>query len=194
MKTQTNKIQPTELAFDIDGVIADTFRAFVSMAREHYGIKVEYHDITEYDFMKVIDIDERTLNEIIERILEDPLGIGIEPMKGSVEVLTRLKELGPIILVTARPDKAAILEWMQEHFHFNDGNGICLEATGTYKQKLPILLNHGIKYFVEDRLETCYLLDEASVTPIVFEQPWNQKNHPFQTVKSWDEISAMIHW
>lgn len=47
---------------------------------------------------------------------------------------------------------------------------------------------------MEDRLETCYFLDEAAGTPIVFEQPWNRKLHPFQTVRRWDEISAMIDW
>lgn len=194
METGLKKIPHTELAFDIDGVVADTFRAFVATARTHYGIEVEYDDITEYDFKKVIDIDESTLNEIIERILDDPLGIGIKPMNGAVKVLTRLMDLGPLILVTARPDKTAILEWVQEHFQLNGRNGVCIEATGTHTEKLPILLSQGIKYFVEDRLETCYLLDEALVTPIVFEQPWNQKSHPFQTVKSWDEISDMIQW
>lgn len=194
MKTGLKKIPYSELAFDIDGVIADTFRAFVEMARGRYGIQVRYDDITEYDFRKVMDIDETTLNRIIQRILDDPLGMGIQPMNGAVEVLTRLKDLGPLILVTARPEKTAILEWLQEHFHFTGSNGIHLEATGNHTEKLPILLNHGVRYFVEDRLETCYLLDEASVAPIVFEQPWNQKPHPFQTVKNWNEISDMIEW
>ena len=59
---------------------------------------------------------------------------------------------------------------------------------------VPVLLEHGVRYFVEDRLETCYLLDEGSVAPIVFEQPWNQKPHPFKTVRNWHEISDMIAW
>ncbi len=194
MEARIEKIPCDELAFDIDGVIADTFRAFVETARSQYGIQIEYEDITEYDFRTVIDIDESTSYEIIERILKDPLEMGIRPISGAVRVLTRLLDIGPLLLVTARPDKKAILKWIKLHLRLLDVTGIRLEATGTHKAKLPVLLEHGVKYFVEDRLETCYLIDEASVTPIVFEQPWNRKPHPFQTVKSWDEISAMIEW
>jgi uncharacterized HAD superfamily protein len=71
---------------------------------------------------------------------------------------------------------------------------IRLEATSVHEKKIPVLLKHGIRYFVEDRLETCYLLEKTPVTPIVFEQPWNRKPHPFQTVKSWREIEALIQW
>lgn len=194
METKIEKIPHNELAFDVDGVIADTFRAFVETARNQYGIQIQYEDITEYDFRSVINIDENTSQEIIERILDDPLEMGIRPISGAVKVLTRLLGIGPLLLVTARPDKGAILKWIQLHLQLVDMSGIRLEATGTHKAKLPVLLEHGVKYFVEDRLETCYLIDGASVTPIVFEQPWNRKPHPFQTVKNWDEISAMIEW
>ena len=195
METGQNKIPYNELAFDIDGVVADTFQAFVEIAGSQYGVQLQYESITDYDFMSVMDIEEDIFNKIIERVLEDPLGMGIRPMNGAVDVLTRLMELGPVILVTARSDNGPIQRWFQENFHLNgNNNGICLEATGTHREKLPRLFKHGIKYFVEDRLETCYLIREASLTPIVFEQPWNQKPHPFRTVRDWHEISALIEW
>jgi len=195
METGQNKIPYDELAFDIDGVVADTFRAFVKVARSQYGVQLQYEAITDYDFMSVMDIKGDVFNEIIERVLEDPLGMGISPMNGAVEVLVRLMELGPLVLVTARPDNGAIERWLEENLGLNGNNNrIYLEATGTHREKLPRLLKHGIKYFIEDRLETCYLIREASLTPIVFEQPWNQKPHPFRTVKDWEEIDALVKW
>ena len=194
MKVGTCKISPHELAFDIDGVIADTFRAFVKTARERYNIEIEYEAITDYDFRKVIDIDEETSNEIIEMILEDPVGMGINPISGAVEVLTRLSDCGPIFFVTARSNRDAIIEWVEKTLGLGDGKTVHLEATGAHEDKLPILLKHGIRYFVEDRLETCYLIQGSPVTPIVFEQPWNRKEHPFLTVGDWDEIHDMIEW
>lgn len=194
MKVGTCKILPHELAFDIDGVIADTFRAFVKTASERYNVEIEYEAITDYDFRKVIDIDEETSNEIIEMILDNPLGMGINPISGAVEVLTRLSDCGPICFVTARSNRDAIIEWVEKTLGLGDGKTIHLEATGAHEDKLPILLKHGIKYFVEDRLETCYLIQGSPVTPIVFEQPWNRKEHPFLTVGDWDEIHDMIEW
>jgi uncharacterized HAD superfamily protein len=188
------KIAPAELAFDIDGVIADTFRVFVETAKNQYGIQVEYEDISEYDFRKVVDIDDKTSFEIVRMILDNPVKMGIKPIEGAPGVLSRLSRFGPILLVTARPNREPILKWIQQEIMFEDAGLINLETTENYHEKLPILMKHGVRYFVEDRLETCYLLKETSITPIVFEQPWNRKPHPFAKVKGWDEISAMIEW
>ena len=193
IQTSSNKILHNELAFDIDGVIANTFQSYVDMARNKYGIQIEYEDITDYDFRKVIDIDEDTSDEIIEMILEDPLGMGIRAITGAKEVLTRLSYLGPVSLITARTNRDAIIRWVHKALGL-DGGVIRLEATGDHEEKLPILQKHGIRYFVEDRLETCYLIHKRAITPIVFDQPWNRKPHPFQTVKGWDEIRDMIDW
>ena len=194
MNEINRRIHHHELGFDIDGVIADTFRKFVEIARHQYGVSIQYEDITEYDFRNVIDIDDESAREIIRRILDDPLGIGIQPIQGAVTVLKKLLKLGPLLLVTARPGREGILEWLEQHFEMKNTEDIFLEATGTHQEKLPILLDRGIKYFVEDRLETCYLLEEASIVPIVFEQPWNLKPHPFQRVKDWEELSRLIEW
>ncbi len=188
------KIRPRELAFDIDGVIADTFRSFVEMARNDYGIEIEYDAITEYDFRKVVDIDDAVSDEIIRKILEDPLGMGIKPIAGAKGVLNRLLEMGSVLFVTARPEKDAIMVWLRQTMGFPNVGTVCLEATGNHLEKLPVLLNYGVKYFVEDRLDTCYLIHERDITPIVFEQPWNRKPHPFQTVTDWKGIHDKIDW
>jgi uncharacterized protein len=194
MKREDQKIRPAELAFDIDGVIADTFRAFVRTARESYGLEIAYEAITDYDFRKVIDMDDETSDAIIERILEDPLGIGIAPVQGAEAVLRRLSALGPLCFVTARTNRDVIMEWIRQTLAFENGHSIRLEATGTHEAKLPVLLDYGIRYFVEDRLDTCYLMQETPITPIVFDQPWNRQDHPFLIVRSWDEIHELIEW
>ncbi|MBN1276062.1 MAG: haloacid dehalogenase [Deltaproteobacteria bacterium] len=190
----SNKIRANELAFDIDGVFADTFRSFVEIARNEYGIKIEYETITEYEFWKYMDFDADIFHKIIGRILDYPIEVGIMPINGAIEVLTRLVNLGPLLFVTARPEKDAILRWILLHLKLEDMDAIRLESTGTHEEKLPVLMKYGVRYFIEDRLETCYLLEQGSVVPIVFDQPWNRKPHPFKTVKNWDEVSDMIEW
>jgi hypothetical protein len=44
-------------------------------------------------------------------------------------------------------------------------------AVGSYENKVDVLLDHHIKCFVEDRLETCYLLQDAGIEPVLFKQP-----------------------
>jgi 5'(3')-deoxyribonucleotidase len=191
---ETFKISPEELAFDIDGVFADTFRAFVSVAKKEYGVSIEYDDITEYEFWNVIDISQDDCMEIMQRILDDPLEIGIRPLDGAVEVLKRLVGLGSVLFVSARPESESILLWMDEYLDAVDPTLIRVEAVGGHEEKAQVLLKNGTRYFIEDRLETCYLLDRASVIPIVFDQPWNRKQHPFMTVKTWQNIEGLIKW
>ncbi|MFC1884724.1 haloacid dehalogenase [Thermodesulfobacteriota bacterium] len=188
------KILPEELAFDIDGVFADTFRAFVSVARKDYGVSIEYDEITEYEFWNVIDISQDDCMEIMQRILDYPLEIGIRPLDGAVKVLRRLARLGSVLFVSARPESDSILLWMNEYLGAVDPTLIRVEAVGGHEEKAPVLLKNGTRYFIEDRLETCYLLDRASVIPIVFDQPWNRRQHPFMTVKTWRNIEELIKW
>jgi uncharacterized HAD superfamily protein len=188
-------IRPGEIAFDIDGVVADTFRYFVDTARNRYGYRFEYEDITEYDFRKVIEIEESVSEVIIQAALENPIHCGIRPIPGAVDVLRRLARRVPhLFFITARPTGEAIKEWLVHQLIDVPEGDIRLEATGTGANKREVLMDHGISYFVEDCLETGFLLEEDRVTPIIFEQPWNRKPHPFPCVTNWRELEAMIAW
>jgi len=188
------KISPREIAFDIDGVFADTFRLFVEKAREEHGYSFYYEDITEYEFDRVIEIDDRVSQRILQALLENPLQSGIKAIPGAVDVLTRLSRFGAILFVTARTERNPILDWIHHQLAGVSPDLIRLEATETHGNKPSVLREYGIKYFVEDRLETCYLLDQHAITPILFDQPWNRRPHPFTVVTKWDEISVMIQW
>jgi len=187
-------IPAADIAFDIDGVVADTFRSFVSLAETEYGLTIHYEDITEYEFWKILDIDEEKALAIIRKLIEQPVEVGIKPVQGAAEVLAKLLESAPLKFVTARPEADSILRWMTEVMGFPDDNGIVLEATGDHERKASFLIRRNVKYFVEDRLETCYLLENASIVPILFDQPWNRKPSAFKRVKNWDEIAALIDW
>jgi hypothetical protein len=188
------RIEPFELAFDVDGVVADTFRKFVETAESDYGLQIPYEEVTQYDFWNVIEIEWDVCEDIIARILHHPVEMGLRPMEGAVEVLTRLSRRAPLLFVTARTEKDGIYQWVLEHLPGVDPEAIRLEAVGTHEGKAAVLSENGARYFIEDRLDTCYLLQEAAITPIVFDQPWNRDPHPFHVVNSWVDISSMIDW
>ncbi|MCK5228099.1 MAG: hypothetical protein KAK02_07820, partial [Desulfobulbaceae bacterium] len=48
-----------------------------------------------------------------------------------------------------------------------------------------------LKYFVDDRAQTCIMLDQEGITPYVFSQPWNRGRHELETVKDWRGIRAL---
>ena len=186
-------IDPTTIAFDIDGVIADTMRLFIDIARDEFHVNgVCYEDITCYNLVDCLDLDPDLINTVVARILDGDYRATLKPIAGAVEVLSRLGNgYGPILLVTARPHAGPIHDWMLELLPQAKAS-IEMIATGTSEAKTGILLDRKIRCFVEDRLETCFALQPTGITPVLFRQPWNRRPHPFLEVSSWKELEAII--
>ncbi len=174
--TPTPKIDPRSVAFDFDGVVADTMRLFLKVAREVHQIDhLKYDDFTCYNLQDCIDIDAKTLDDIIDRLQEGRYSDPLEPIAGAPDVLKRLGEQhGPLVFITARPHAVPVDSWLN------------------FEAKADILTRRGISFFVEDRLETCFQLQTVGVVPILFKQPWNRQQHPFTEVGSWRELEAIL--
>jgi hypothetical protein len=98
-----------------------------------------------------------------------------------------------LLFVTARPEREVITTWLRALLNLPHA-AIDVAATGSFEAKIDVLTANGKSYFVEDRLETCFLLAEAGITPIVYRQPWNRQPHPFNEVCGWNEIEALLHF
>jgi hypothetical protein len=103
-----------------------------------------------------------------------------------------VRTTGRILMVTARPDPGPIEAWMNELL---DGqhHRARIVATGSFEAKTDVLLENGIKWFVEDRLETCHLLKTAGIEPMSFSgSPGTRNAHDYLQVESWQELEQRI--
>jgi uncharacterized HAD superfamily protein len=187
------KINPASVAFDIDGVVADTMSLFLDIAREDFNLNsIRYEDITSYTLSDCLDIDPDVIDAIVTRILDGKYSATLNPIAGAPEVLNQVGEhYGPLTFITARPYLGTIRDWIDQTLRLNP-RSIEVIATGSHEAKADILKEHNISYFVEDRLETCFVLQDVGVQPILFKQPWNRHKHPFVEVSSWDELQALM--
>jgi 5'(3')-deoxyribonucleotidase len=186
-------IDPTLVAFDIDGVVADTMGLFLDIAASDYQVTgVRYEDISCYYLDECIDMDTAIIDAIVERLLEGDYRQLLKPFAGASEVLRRMaKTNGRVLFVTARPHPGPLENWFVEALQMPP-EWVDIVATGSSQDKADILLRRGIAYFVEDRLDTCFALHKIGVAPIVFRQPWNREAHPFLEVGSWAEIGRLL--
>ena len=186
-------IDPASIAFDIDGVFADTMTLFLDIAREDYEIDdIKYEDITCYALEECININGRVIEEIITKIMHGNHNVPLKPIGGATSVLTRIgRRHGPILFVTARSYDGPIFNWIKKVLPL-DARSIEVVATGSFEAKVDVLLERNVLYFVEDRLETCFPLSDAGITPVLFKQPWNRKEHPFIEVGTWRELESLI--
>ena len=186
-------IDPDVVAFDIDGVVADTMALFLEIARAEYNIdSIRYEDITCYNLADCLDIEPDVIDRIVIQLLDGNHGRRLRPLKGAAQVLGRLVESHrPVVFVTARPHIGTLGKWLENVLGLNPSAWEVV-ATGTHDGKARVLLERGISYFVDDRLETCYALRDAGIIPVLFKQPWNRSSHPFVEVGSWIELDALI--
>jgi 5'(3')-deoxyribonucleotidase len=186
-------IDPASVAFDIDGVIADTMSLFLEIARDAFRISgIRYEDISCYNLAECIPIEPEVIDAVVDRILVGDYHTPLRPIDGAVNVLARIgRDYGPLLLVTARPYPGPITQWLSNLLPLDPG-AIELVATGSFEYKADVLKQRKVACFVEDRLETCYQLKEAGIMPVVFKQPWNRQPHPFLEVESWRQLESLI--
>jgi uncharacterized protein len=184
---------PGRLAFDIDGVFANTMELFIRLAREHYQVdSIRYEDITAYYLYDCLPLDRRLIDRVIEKILDYPYALEMNPIAHSVPVLTRYAESHPLVFVTARNKEAPIRDWVLQSLPEVDPKNIRVIAAGEHHLKLNILKGLGFSYYLDDHLDTCIQLSQQGIRPIVFNQPWNAVRHEFHCVDDWQEVEKII--
>ena len=186
-------IDPAALAFDIDGVVADTMTLFLEIARDEYHINsIRYEDITRYNLVDCLDMEPEIIDRIVTKLLNGDHGTRLRPLAGAAEFLARFaKYFHPVVFVTARPYIGTLDKWMENVLGLSPSLWEMV-TTGTHEGKTGVLLERNISCFVDDRLETCFALHDAGIVPVLFKQPWNREPHPFVEIASWLELDALI--
>jgi uncharacterized HAD superfamily protein len=188
-------IEPSDLAFDIDGVVADTMTVFVKLAREHYGFTwLTKEDLREYDLHACLNIGREIVDDLICMTLNDEHTEQIPPVHGAVDVLTRLAQHGPLRFVTARIWPESIIRWLHQTLSDVDPRRIMVFATGLPEAKYRVLRELKVRYFVDDRVETCKLLSRNGIQPLLFDQPWNRVPEAvgFPRIKNWSQLGQRV--
>jgi uncharacterized protein len=183
-----------QLAFDIDGVVADIMTTFLDLARERYdrGHQLRYEHITTFSLAECLDLPSWVIDELIRELIDRPHELAVSPFPHAVPVLTRLAADTDLLFVTARDRRRPIERWLHRNLALVPPAAIRVLATGDPDTKIHYLQDHGIRYFVEDRLETCFQLADHGITPILFAQPWNRRPHPFLEVADWPALADLL--
>lgn len=192
--TSNLRIHPRELAYDIDGVVADTMAVFVQLARDRYGVNgLRKDDLRQYDLHQCVPLDREAVDELICLTLDDEHTGRVPAMPGAPELLSELAAHGPLRFVTARIWPESIVRWLHANLPGVAGSQIQVIATGDPEAKLMVLRELGVRYFLEDRLETCELLARDGIQPLLFDQPWNRRPTVFPRISDWFDLRQRLY-
>ncbi|MCI5147932.1 MAG: hypothetical protein D3916_00730 [Candidatus Electrothrix sp. MAN1_4] len=189
----TTKINPILLGFDFDGVIADTAEAFLRLACEDYGLcDLTSADIVNFEVEQCLGLERAQADALFHKILVDSVGTGLQPMEDAVQVLGELAERSPVSVITARTLASPVHDWFADFFPASTCKAIQVIAMGAHDGKPQYIHGQGLRFFIDDRAETCVQLSKAGVQPFVFQQPWNHNRHQLPSVSSWLDIRDLI--
>ncbi|MEN8140353.1 MAG: hypothetical protein ABFR97_03920 [Thermodesulfobacteriota bacterium] len=187
-------IHPATIGFDLDCVVVDTMEAFIRLAWTDHGIRVRPEEITHFQVEECLTMADTTVNAIFAELLADPLGTAMRPMAGAVEVLAEMASMAPLTFITARPEAEPMAAWLDVTLGPEIMDQATLVAMGDHDGKARHIKAHGLTTFIDDRFETCELLQQEGIRALVFDQPWNKGRHDLPTVASWQEIGQLINY
>jgi 5'(3')-deoxyribonucleotidase len=78
------KIDPATMAFDIDGVFADTMALFIDIACDEFNINgIKYEDITSYSLKECINMESKLIETIVTKIVDGNYQPPLRPFKNA---------------------------------------------------------------------------------------------------------------
>ena len=187
-----NEIHPEEIGFDFDGVIANTARSFINIALQKYDFSFKLEDIVDFDIETCIGMPIEKVNAIFIEIMNDSIATDVLPMQGAIETLGLMAASHRVTIITARPVTTPVENWLSHHLASDLLPNISLTAMGDHNDKIRYAKEHKLKYFIDDRAETCLQFADAGLQPFVFEQPWNHGRHTLPTVTNWQDIRNLL--
>jgi len=187
------KLHVSEIGFDFDGVIADTAETFVRLACEEYGYcSFTRNDITDFNLEDCINLPIDIVEKIFTEIMFDSIGTGLQPIPGAVATIQEFTSHSPLTIITARPIQQPVYDWLDQFFPSQTRERIKVISTGDHNDKVRHIHACGLKYFIDDRAETCLQLAQENISPFVYTQPWNINRHNLPTLDNWDSIMALV--
>jgi 5'(3')-deoxyribonucleotidase len=190
---QIKQIKPHEIAFDFDDVVCDFIPLLLKVLKEDIGLDVPLEQITEFNLYNLLDLPKKQINKAIHRTVNNPISLNMRMKPGAKEVIIKLLKVAPVYFVTARKNGKLVKAWIDKALGFSSPDIIIVAMNG-HDSKARALKIRGKKYFVDDRLETCYQLCIAGIEPIVFTHPHNVGDEIFVHVDNWKDIEDLIDW
>ena len=177
------------IGIDIDGVVSDSYRAWVREMNRHFGtniLELKNYDM-HLDFGVTWEEMGRYFKDNVAHLFEIP-----EPMEGAKEGIEELLYQGhEVVYVTARSleEKDYTLNWMKKHQIPQEE----ILFTG-FKCKVDYALKWQLDIFVEDNLTNAQGISEAGIPVLLVDASYNKGELPSGIIRcrGWQEILTEI--
>lgn len=192
------------VAVDIDDVLVPHFGELARFASESFGIRLTADEMfyagTVNAIMRRTGLDkEEIMSRIDAYLVSDEFYI--DPLPGSVEVLTKLAKKYDLVIVTARPQpmKDLTITWLEKHFPelFSQVRVVGHERWGLgAAPKGHAFRELGVSILIDDHPTHCRAAHEQGIRALRFgEYPWSDSEDlpdGVEAVRNWGEVAEKL--
>jgi len=155
------------IALDVDGVLADTMRLWLRLWNRRSSQSLSYEELVEWDFWKRLGISGEEFMELMKEAWR--MWRELPPTEPNLsEKVSRLRSLGRVDIVTARPREVEkyTLRWLEAHRIPYDGYVLMRSS------RVKATLDYDV--FIDDSplmVDGCAM--RASLL-LLYDRPWNR--------------------
>jgi 5'(3')-deoxyribonucleotidase len=189
------------LAIDLDEVLAPFFEPFLAFYNKTYGT---LHAIDHHKTPHIVDLTGDDAEQIKAKFAEysqTEMFVGVRPLPGAIDAITKLKHVYDLHIITARPDARRHKTEMWLRSHFKEAfRGVHMGSRDAYNPELMTKAERckalGAKYLVDDDITNATDCAQAGIEVFLFgDYPWNQsKDLPdgVTRAKDWNEVLKVL--
>lgn len=178
------------IGVDIDGVISDSYPAWLGELNRHYGKNITV--LEDYEMHLVFDVPWDDMNKFFVQNIEKLFDIP-KPIKGAKEGIESLLKAGhEIIYITARSQEEEELtfRWMKKHEIPHEQ----ILFSG-FKSKVDLVKQWNLELFIEDYMVNAKAIAELGIPVLLLDASYNQGELPtgVQRCFDWQDILTRIN-
>lgn len=181
-----------KIAFDFDGVIADTNNEKLKWLRSK-GVYIKSADKTSFyselnQIMSNSEVEElyRNMSHVI---FQPEILYETRPILGAIETLKKLSRRFDIYIITARTKELIepIYDWLK---NYGLSENIQEIISSSYEFKQDICLRNNICFLCDDDVR--HLIDKKVNTRVLFNNNRKITSDDINIVETWDEIEKIL--
>lgn len=182
---------------DLDDVLCETARLFLTVLERDFGKQVSYEMLTDFDVGTACGLKPHEREELYRRVHEPDALLGLAAIDGAAEKLKHWRAAGyEIAIVTGRPPESCepSLEWLARNQILYD-SFLLVDKYSRYKTaqahtlSLEAFSALRFSWAVEDSLPMANFLASRMHMPVaLLDRPWNR------STSDPEMISRCNHW
>jgi uncharacterized HAD superfamily protein len=192
----------TDIYVDVDDVLSESYKTFLSVLDKEFGKKATYSQISTFSLQESFDLTDDEYAHFFDCIHEPEEIMCHEPVPGSQDLLKKWKTMGyTISILTGRPveTRDITLQWLEEQNYTYDSFSIVNKygrqgSEDEQSLSLKDLSSLPFDLAIEDSGQMAKFLSETmDVTVALIDRPWNRDidfNEKVHRCMDWDDVKA----